>query len=420
MINILSSNRKNLENFWFLIAANFLAAALGWVTQVKIANTVGKEVFGQIAFGIVIGTYGQIFIRFGLDRTLERDLIHYPERFADMVRASLFLRYILTLISMLGLTLWNLLNPGSRLDWGMLFIIAALSMQSLDLQPVYDAWQKMRRHVTYFLIQKACYLLLIWMLVLLFPERLLLYWIGFAMMLAASLYHFMQHRWVMKRMASGESKQNDVAGAFWWLVQKNWLVWLAALGGLVVGMLNQPVLEHYAGYAELGGYAAAWQIMLVGNMFVSQVSRIGRPAMARYTHQEIPRDRLIRFLLKYSAMMTAVVIPLVLAMVLAPDYIFRKLFRPEYAIAANTLPILGWYLLFFSVGQVALQYVFCVRLEKIYFLSVVIAGIISICLCFTMIPRYLCIGAAWTLLISHGSSLMIYGAAMVKHVRKQA
>jgi O-antigen/teichoic acid export membrane protein len=301
-----------------------------------------------------------------------------------------------------------------------MIIFAASSIQSLDLQPVYDALQKMQRHAMYFLIQKACYLLLVWNIILFFPNHLSVLWIGLSMMFATLLYLIMQHRWAIKHMASYKLKQHSLTSDICWLIKKNWLIWLSAFCGLAVVMFNQPVLKYYAGFSELGGYAAAWQVMMIGNLFINQVSRIGRPAMARYTRPEIRNDSLIRFLIKYSAAMTGVVLPLILIMICIPDYIFQVLFKPEYAAAAKILPIFGWYLLLFSLGLVASQYILSVGLEKTYFLSVVIGGVISICLCYLIIPEYKSIGAAWVLLLAHGSSMVVYGIAMVKHVRKHS
>jgi O-antigen/teichoic acid export membrane protein len=326
----------------------------------------------------------------------------------------------LAIISILVFLIFNIINTSSKLEWGIILIFSAIALLSLDLQPVYDALQKMQRHAIYFLIQKACYLLIVWFMILFFPNHFSVLWIGMAMLFASLLYLLMQHRWAINHIASYTLTNNTLISDIRWLINKNWLIWLAAICGLVAVMLNQPILKYYAGDSELGGYAAAWQVMMIGHLFVDQLGRFGRPGMARYTRPEITNDNLIRFLFKYSVAMTGVALPLTISMIFIPDFIFQLLFKPEYAAASKTLPVFGSYLLLFALGVVASQYVLSVRLEKIYFFSVLIGGLTSVFLCYLIIPEYKSIGAAWVLLLAHGSSLLVYAIAMVRHIQEHS
>ena len=156
----------SMETFSILVIVNILAAAIGWLTQIKLANFLGRDLFGQVTFGVVLGGFGQTFIRFGLDRTLVRDLIHYPDQFGKLVRGSLIVRCVLTIIVISCLIIWILLSKTNSLSWDIILITMGWSIISLDLQPVYDASNMIKMHTYFFLIQKACYLLFIWCLIL--------------------------------------------------------------------------------------------------------------------------------------------------------------------------------------------------------------------------------------------------------------
>ena len=359
-----------------------------------------------------------MFIRVGLDRTLVRDLIHYPERFSDLVQASLFLRYILTFLILSGLLIWKLIFIQSSITWGVFFIITATAILSLDLQPVYDALNNIKRHTVYFLLQKFFYLTLIWVGVVLFQNYFSIFWIGISLLISMLLYLFVQHQWVMRCSQIKESNYHELAGSITWLLRHNWLIWFTAIAGLAIAMLNQIILKKYCGYAELGGYAAAWQLVMVGTLLLDQLSRIGRPATARITKPEVLKDVQIRFVIKYFAIMIGVVTPLVLIMFFFPGHIFKLLFRPEYYSAAATLPVMGVYLIFFAVGMVSSQYALSARLERMYFYAVITGGVLSIAFCFMLIPSYGAIGAAWALLISHGMTIIIYSIGMARHILK--
>jgi O-antigen/teichoic acid export membrane protein len=89
------------------------------ITQVKIANVLGIENFGLIAYGMALATYGAMFVRFGLDKTLVRDLIHFPDRYTAIVKASLALRFTLLTLVITAILVWKLFaSPTSDLSWG--------------------------------------------------------------------------------------------------------------------------------------------------------------------------------------------------------------------------------------------------------------------------------------------------------------
>ena len=114
------------------------------------------------------------------------------------------------------------------------------------------------------------------------------------------------------------------------------------------------------------------------------------------------------FLVKYTALMLMVAIPIALPAIVAPGFILETLFRPEYSAAAPTLRVMGVYLFVVSIDIVATQYVLSDRMEKSYLLSVLISGLISFVLCLYLIPVSGSVGAALALLISHSVLVIFY------------
>ena len=401
--------QRHIKLVSVLVIANSLASAAGWFTQIMIANILGKELFGRVAFATSIGIFGQVFVRVGLDRTLVRDLVHYPDRFEEFVEASLYLRYLLALVLLFGLLLWKVMSPVSAVSWGEAMIIMGSSVLSLDLQPVYDVWGKMQRHVIYFLSQKILYLLLIWSAFYFLKDNFSIFLIGAAAISSALFYLIIQHQWALKEMRfKSHQSFRMIAAAVKWLLRENWLIWISALLGLAVIQINQLALKKYCGYAELGLYAAAWQFVIIGTILIDQISRVGRPAMARITMPGASGEVKRLFLYRYIAVMVGIITPPALMMVLLRNSIFKVLFKPEYGAAANILPMLSAYLLLLSIGMVFSQYILSVRLERLYFYSIMIGSILSYVLSHVFIPQYGIVGATWVLLLSHGASILCY------------
>ncbi len=416
---VVTSQKKHVQNLSVLIFVNFLIAGLGFLTRVKIANTLGREGFGLFAYALALGCYGAVVVRFGLDRTFVRDLVHYPSRFAQLVAGSLVLRGFLLILITLALIMWKLVFGSNELSWGVIAVVLGTSLMALDLRAVYDSWHKMSRDAVYNLIQRCCYYALIWIVVLLVPDKLSIGLIGAGTIVSAALYLFMQQRWAFRRIEFYKAKES-LAKAAIKLGFANLLVWAAAIGCLSFGVLNQLVLKYFKGTAELGGYAAAWQIVAIAMLLLGQIARIGKPAIARITREGTDRNTRRRFLVKYSAVMFAAASPIAISSLFCPGLILRTLFCPEYASSAGTLRILGIYIMVLAVGMVAAQYVLAARMEKVYFASVIIGGCLSVVLCFTLIPRFSSLGAALSLLISHSAAMGLYVLAAIRKVTRGA
>lgn len=413
------SQKANLNKLSVLVIVNLTAAGLGFITKVKIANTLGKADFGLFAYGFAIAAYGGAIISFGLDRTLVRDLIHFPKRYGQLVASSLLLRGFLFLIVTLALLIWKFFSPAiSDLTWGVVLVVLGQSMLGLEMKAVYDSWGKMSRHAVYNLIQRCLYFSAVWLMIIVVPKSFSVFWLGVFTVVAVIFYIILQCNWAFKRIDFGGIKESIFHNALV-LAKGNVVIWFSCLGCLSFGVINQIILKFYGGKESLGGYAAGWQIISIAMLFLTQISRIGNPATARITKPGISKGDKIEFLIKYSAVIFLVVSPVCLAAIVWPEFILRLIYKPEYASAAGALRIMGIYMMVFSLGLVASQYVVSARMEKLYFLSVIVGGILSLIFCLLLVPSMGGTGAALALLISHGVAMGLYWVAMVSHVIKQ-
>jgi O-antigen/teichoic acid export membrane protein len=406
------SQKRNLQNLSILVFVNFVIAGLGFVTQIKIANMLGRESFGMFAYGLAIATYGGVVIRFGLDRTLVRDLIHFPAQVGELIAASLMLRWMLFGVVAVALLVWKVAaGTSSDVTWGLLLVIVANSMMSMDLQPVYDSWHAMGRHALYNLVQRCLYFAAIWATILAVPRALNILTIGAATLGSVICYLLLQHTWAMRRIVLPETRRAIFKAALR-MARGNLTIWLATLGGLSFGSLNQLVLKYCRGTAELGGYAAAWQMVSLAMMLLNQVARIGNPMTADVTRGGFSRRERNRFLVKYVGVMLLTALPIAFAAVCFPGTIMRALFRPEYVSAAGALRIMGVYMLLYAIGLVASQFVVSTRREKTYFTGIVVGGALSIAMCLLLIPHLGANGAALALLLSSSTAIAFWWSAL--------
>lgn len=404
----LSARKQSYKNLALMIFVQFFVAGIGVITQVKIANVLGIDNFGLIAYGMTIATYGAIFIRFGLDKTLVRDLVHSPNSYTSIVKASLVLRFALLgglVLSVLG---WKAIVPStSDLSWGVVLVIVANMCISVDLQGVFDSWHKAARHSIFFLYQKGLYFALVWIVIAYKPALFSVFYIGSTMCVSVLLYLLMQYLWVFRRLPIDREKV-DLKQIVIRTASTNLYVWLAALGLLSFSALNQLVLKHYHGAGALGGYAVAWMMVTIATILLTQIARLGSPATARITMGQATNYQKLYFLTKYVFLMLAVAFPVAIPAIAAPVLILESLFHSDYVVAAPILRLMGFYIFIVAIDIVAVQYILSARMEKIYLLSVLFGSLVSVFLCLVFIPAGGAVAAAWALLISHGILVSLY------------
>lgn len=414
---LILSQKENIRNLSVLIFVNILVAGIGFVTKIKIANILGKADFGLFAYGFAISAYGGAIITFGLDRTLVRDLIHYPKREGQLVASSSLLRGFLFLVVTVALLIWKFFSPvASDLTWGVVLVALGQSMLGLELRAVYDSWGKMSRHAIYSLVERCLYFVAVWLMIILAPKSFGVFWLGVFTVATAIFYIILQCNWAFKRIDFSGIKKSIFDNTLV-LAKDNLIIWFSCLGCLSFGVMNQIILKFYGGKEALGGYAAGWQIISIAILFLTQIARIGNPATARITRPDISKKAKVKFIIKYSAVMFIVVFPICLAAIVWPEFILRLIYKPEYASAAGALRVMGIYMMVFSLGLVASQYVVSARMEKVYFLSAIVGGILSIIFCILLIPSMGDTGAALALLVSHSVAMGLYWVAMILHVR---
>ena len=411
--NWLINHGKVAKNVVSLVAIHFVLALLGFITRVKIANILGRESFGDFAFAVAVGTYGAMFVKYGLEKSFVRDLVHFPCRFGELLKASLILRVILFFILMLGFAVVvPRIERGSGYSLRMVPVFLATVLTAYQLQSVYDAWREMRRHAIFFMLEKCVYFVLVWSAVFLPFVDLNLGLIGIFLMVSIIVGLTIQYRWALPRIKF--TRVDGLLSAVFFIVRSNFWVWLAVLSGLSLNYLSQIILKLYCGSAELGGFSAALMLVQLAILFLNQVGRVGLEATARHTLPGKTVNQRKYFVVKYALFMALMGLVIGSPCFLFPRAIFH-IFRSEYSDAASTLKILGFYPLFYGPYLVVLQYVVSCRMQKIYFGLMVLASAISIGLNVLFIPKLQGIGAAISLVVSLAVSLVLFALVIRRH-----
>ncbi|NQU30817.1 MAG: oligosaccharide flippase family protein [Anaerolineae bacterium] len=407
--------RKLIDTLFSLVSINILLAGLSFITTWMIANVLGKERFGDLSYAIAIGGYCVTIAYCGLERTFTRDLVHFPKRFNEYVSASILLRGVMLVLGssvILGVNAFA--GAENRLGFAGVLIVLTLGTKALGIASIYDAWDKMKRHAIYYFIERCLYFALIWLTVFLFKkESISIPAIAIFMIASTALGLALEYRWAIPRLNIRLDCKSMLFAAS--MLKKNLWIWSAILATLSFGGLSKIALKHVSGSGELGEYAVAWQVVLLGSILIAQVGRIGTPRMARIVQPDISQVQRLRFLIKYTALLTLAGAIIGVPAICFPETILR-IFRPEYASAATSLRILGVYVIFVGIGQVTPQYLIAVHREIVYSVVIIFTGGLSVFLYAIWIPRWSAAGAALSVLLAHGTAIIIYLVAMTHHL----
>ncbi len=399
---LLNNQWGRLQNLTVLLLANVFTAGVGFLTTVTIANTLGSARFGQVAYAMAIGGIIAANVRFGMDRSLIRDLTHFPERFNETLAASLLARISLLVLCITGVFILKALSiENFEISWGMILIILATVLDPLRITNVFDVWEVQGRDALLLCVQKGLYFLLIWGVVLYAPENLGLNWIGTSMLFAVLLMLVLQYRYAWGKLKPSFlpiSVRKLLSTALKLIKSNRWL-WLASLAALGMTALNNVVLKHFAGFADLGVYAALFQLVSLGALLLKDISRIGRPVLARYTIPgKCKAQATVRFLALYMAFGFVAVSCIALPAVLFPKFIIETFFNAEYARGVWVLRIFGLYLIFRVFDTILGQYIVLMRADRLFLVTLVASGLITLGTCLGLAPVYGATGAAMALL----------------------
>lgn len=372
-------------NVFGLTLFNALGGLLLIATNIKLANVLGASLFGLYSYFLAIGEVGSNWTRYGRHKTQIRDLVQFPERSNNIISNTFCLSSINLLFFVIVVLLFH-----SSLDFDIslaaVLLIFSSAIVSLDLQPVYESINMMSWHSIYYLMQKILFLVGIG-LILLFKGDVNLLYIGILLFSSWSLVVILQIKEIFSQFRI--SFKHEISfNSLWRLYKTNFIIALSCLIGVAFGPLIRLVLQKYVDSTAVGIYSAGFQIYLMSQFVLHQISRVGNPVMAEIGKEggEYKRNR--QLVKKYLIAMLCSTIPFFLPLLIVPNLITDLLFSEEYVTLSGLLPFFGVYLLVMAIGVVYEQLLISLR-KDCYYLSIYVGGaLLTIIASVVLVPLY--------------------------------
>lgn len=405
---------KTLNNVFGLTFFNAIGGFIVMLTNVKIANALGASEFGLYSYYLAVGEVGQNFVRYGLNKTMTRDLIQFPNKFNSLVSNALVLGLTNILVFLFVVIVFSkpldiVLTPTSIL------LLLSPCIGSIDFQPVYESIKQMSWHSIYLFIQKVLFLSAVWCWIAVYKVPSLGF-LGCVLFLSWALVVFGQFLEIFKTFDIS-FYHNVSFSSLKGLYKDNFIIALSCMAGVAFGPMIRLILKNYVDTQSVGIYSAGMQIFVLSQFLMHQISRVGNPIMAEAGKADCSLSTRRAFVRKYLALMFVGTIPFVIPLCLFPGLITDLFFSSEYTELARYLPIFGIYLLSLALGFVYTQFLISMRKDAVYFTIYVLSAISTIICAFILIPPYKVMGAVIALCVPHSVGCLFYYLCSIKYLK---
>lgn len=409
------SRYLNVKHIFTFSGLNYLQAGISFIASIYLARSLGADVYGHFALGLVFANTLLVLMQFGTDKTLVRDLVQLenPER---TLSGTAILWFFLSIIGILGIGIWTFfVSDLSRVAaWVLMLCTLSGAAQGLTVEAWFDFKGKMSLHAVFAVIGRLIFLIGIAIILFFIQNQYAILWAAFLLLLSRIITLFLEWRFVL---SSANLVLKEAVPRLKNIVRTNSWVWFAAIGNLLMTQANQIILKDLAGLKQLAYYSVAFQIIMLVRMLQRQIVRLVAPSIAQITNPNFKgdiMDKFFRFCGMSFLASTAILLPLYF---LTP-FIVRRLLGEEFSPAIPVMNVLYVWVSIYGIALINNQFLIGFRKEKFFLKITLIFGVLSLILAYFFIKQFESLGGALSLLIAHSCSIIFQFVVVIKEIKK--
>ncbi len=335
-----STGQKVVHNTAAIISGDFFYYAINFCAGISIARSLGEARYGEWSFIYVFLSLFEMFIRFGLDTILTRQLSQHKEEAGKIIGNAIYLRVALTLISLpvIYLTAHLLRYPIST-QQGLMFASVQLF---LSVRGFFDA---------IFRVELESLRVAFWngvrgLINLVFVAAI--FWIHPSMFLyiaAAALSGFVAFAGLVlnsRRLVRVQFTPDF--GLMKYLARESFPLVLSGYLTLLYYRIDVFMLSKMQGFESVGLYSVATRISEALNVIATSLLASLFPVLANAWKSD--RDEFKRLFGKTLEVLLAVGLPLAIGGLFTSTDLIELLFGARYQASGVTLSILLWFTCF--------------------------------------------------------------------------
>jgi O-antigen/teichoic acid export membrane protein len=390
------------RNFSWGLTGNVVYAACQWGMLAVLARLTSPEVVGRYALGLAIGT--PIFLLTNLNLAQAQATDAQGEYSLGDYRG---LRLLSNLAAVLCVCLWVALARYDAPTNCAILLVALTKAIESESDVLYGFFQQQEcmNLSSHSVMLRGVLSLLVFSALVAASHRLELGLAGMLLVWTAVLFLF-DSRNAARFGPTRPAFDRRVLGRLAWLVLPLGIV--AGLSSLGTS-LPRFFLNNAHGPKELGLFAAVASLSQVGTLFSMAMSRSAAPRLAKY-HAANNAPHFLRLLLKLMATGLLIGCAGIALSLLAGKWFLATTFGAEYA---ESTAVLTWVMIAMGLITTGTFLGTAVTAARRFPIQMAIhAGKIAVAatICFTLVPRYGSLAAAWSLAASALFSVLAFAA----------
>ncbi len=370
-----------MKNASAMLISQVVTWTLTLVFSIVMRRVLGPEGSGHIVIAQSIWLIAGVFIGFGMDLLLTKEIARNPERAAELLGTSYLMRvgfYLIGSVVVFGYSALLGYDPQTTL----LVQVVGLSTLFMQLAKASQATHQGLETMEFISISDIASKLantLLGVLVLFLGFReMAVAWV----MVAATLVLFLAQAYFLRsRHWLRPTFRRDLT---LWMLRAS-LPYMASVFGMVAySELSVISISMQVDTAEVGWYGAATQIfgtLLFGAVVYNTVTF---PSMAR-AHTATP-ERMPELLRRNLEFILLLSVPIGLGVFAVGDKLMVLLFGADFAPSGQILQVLGFILIFMYLNVLFGQYFNAIDRQHIWTTVVIISALLIVPLNFIMVP----------------------------------
>jgi O-antigen/teichoic acid export membrane protein len=357
----MSESKRYFRPLLILVKNSVVVAAVSYLLTITLANYLGPADFGLYAHVLIVSSVVSIFVNFGTEQTAAVSFSRRND--IRIVFEEVFYTRAMVLIPTLGMVAFIYYQ-----EVQILFFVFCLTLTNFNLGFLYEVMRNNERYSYIHLLERVFYVLLAF--VLIYTNRLNLYALFTISFFFAAVSIFWQFNDNKKYISC---LRPDLVNGSVKVLYDNVPLVVIALSTYAYGGFSRLVLERQLGSESLGIYSAGWQLIAIGTIFQTQISRIWRLDITESV-QSNNWLKLRGSLLSYVLISSIPMLLLCLFFYGNSRLVVSILYTESYAQLATILPILGLYFLVINLSGIVDMLWVALRRNNTFLLINLISG----------------------------------------------
>ena len=398
------------ENFNWLLFEKILRVVVGLFIGLWVARYLGPDNFGILSYSLTIITIFSVFVSFGIDNVIIKELVEDKSSKYSILKTSYFIKIVSSLIALISIIFhlaFRVLN--SEYFWVILVASSSILFKPFTIPDLF--FQSNLTNKKSAISNSLAILISALFKIFLIYNNLPVIWFAFAIAIEMFFYSIFLHFYLERAFLYSTIKAPLSFKYIFKILQASWPLLISGVVVLLFLRVDQLMIESILGKEQVGLYASATRLSESWYLIPTIATTILYPTIISIKSDKSRYGNTIKSLYNKLIWLSAAV---ALFVSYFSDAIMNIAFGAEYVSASSVLNVHIWMGILVSIQLVSSKWLLAENMNKFIFYRGMVGLILNILLNLYLIPIHGITGAAYASLATMFFSVIIMDLAMKK------